>query len=224
MDTQKHSLVSHTHLLRMTALTQETVDRSVKAYELNSPGLTRIVLEAARELHAIELSIADRGRTLLAAGKIMDSTSRPGCCSLRIYSALRITHAAATEMARNTRLKNSRGHMLTSAATVDLANLVNSMVRLNTVAVFNREADHARTVLQVEGVRRKYAGWHSRVHEDPQELAISRCLQQIAEQAYEIADALTQLLDRQRVGLNPQDTGSFVLGRNVAARSGQPCC
>jgi hypothetical protein len=223
MDTQRHSLVSHAHLLRMTALTQRTVDQSVKAYELNRPELTRIALEAARELHAIELSIASRGRTLLAAGKRMDSTSRPGCCSLRIYSALRITHAAATEIARNTRLKNSRGHVSTSAATAEMANLVNGLVRLNTVAVFNRQAHHARTVLQVEGARRKYDVWQSRVQEDPQEVAIFRCLEQIAEQAYGIADALTQLLESQRAGSNQQDRRSVVVGRSVATLCDPVC-
>jgi phosphate uptake regulator len=223
MDTQRHSLVLHTHLLRMTALTQRAVDHSVKAYELNSPEFTRKALEAAKELHAIELSIADRGRTLLAAGRLMDSTSRPGSCSLRIYSALRITHAAATEIARNTRLKISKGHVSISAPTAEMAGLVNSLVRLNTVAVFNRQAHHAMTVLQAERARRKHDVWRHRIHDDPQELAIFRCLEQIAEQACEIADALTQLLKSQHAGFSQRDRGSFVVGRSVATLS-EPVC
>jgi phosphate uptake regulator len=195
MATHRHCLVSRTHLLRMTALTHKTVDDAVKGYELSSPEFCRKSLDAEKELHAIELSIADRGRALLGAGQLMDSTSGSGCCSLRIYSALRITHAAATEMARNTYLKIVRGHVTASAATREMANLVNGLVRLNTVAVFNKQARHAKTILQGAGERRKYELWHYRVHGDMQELAISRCMEQIAEQAYEIADAVTELLE-----------------------------
>jgi hypothetical protein len=195
METHRHCLVSRTHLLRMTALTHKTVDDAVKGYELSSREFCSRALNAEKELHVIELSIADRGRTLLAVGKLMDSTSGPGRCSLRIYSALRITHAAATEMARNTYLKIVSGHVKTSAATAEMANLVNGLVRLNTVAVFNRQARHAKTILQVAGERRKYELWHYRVPGDLQELAISRCMEQISEQAFEIADAVMELLE-----------------------------
>jgi hypothetical protein len=84
MGTQRHYLVSHNHLLRMMSLTQTAVDYSVKAYEFNSPEFSRKALTAEKELRATELSIAHGGRSLLAAGKVMDSTSRAGCCSLRI--------------------------------------------------------------------------------------------------------------------------------------------
>jgi phosphate uptake regulator len=210
METHRHCLVSRTHLLRMMALTHKTVDDAVKGYALSNPEFCRRALEAEKGLHAIELNISDRGRTLLAAGKLMDSTSVPGRCSLRIYSALRITHAVATEMARNTYLKIVRGHVGISAATAEMANLVNGLMRLNTVAVFNRQARHAKTILQVEGERRKYELWHYRVHGDLQELAISRCLEQISEQACEIADAVTELLEglqRPQSSLKPKIAG-----------------
>jgi hypothetical protein len=193
MEKQKHCTVSYTHLLQMAALTQKTVDQSVKGYELNCLENAGQSLAAKKKLATIEVSVANRGRTLSAAGLLRDTTSRAGSCSLRIYSALRTTHAAATEMARNTRLKITRGHASTSAASTEMANLVNGMVRLNTVALFCRHPRHATTVLQIED-RRKCDLWHDRIPEDQQELAISRCLELIAEQACEIADSITQLL------------------------------
>jgi hypothetical protein len=193
METQRHCPISYTHLLQMAALTQKTVDQSVKGYELNCLESAGQSLAAEKKLAAIELNIADRGRSLSAAGRLRDTASRAGSCSVRIYAALRTTHAAATEMARNTRLKITRGHASTSTATTELANLVNGMVRLNTVAMFSRHPRHAKTVLQIRD-RRKYDQWHDRVHEDREELAIFRCLELIAEQACEIADSITQLL------------------------------
>jgi hypothetical protein len=186
----------------MAALTQKTVDQAVKGYELNCLENAGQSLAANKKLAAIERNIADRGRTLSAAGVLMDTTSRAGSCSLRIYGALRTTHAAATEVARNTRLKITKGHLSTAAITTEMANLINGMVRLNTVAVFNRQIHHAKTVLQIE-VRRKGDLWRYQVPEGPHELAIYRCLELIAEQACEIADSITQLLGSLRPSSRP---------------------
>ena len=185
--------MSRVHLLRMTAGTQKTVDLAVKAYQLNSLEFSREVQESAKKLHEIELGIADRGRSLLDAGKLIDATTRSACSSLRIYSALRIAHAAAIEMTRNTRLKIAKKHLLTPAATVQMADFVNRLIRLSTVAVFNRDTDHAATVLRLEERRRKSRVARGSVDEDLEELAVFRCLEQIAEQAYEIADAVAHL-------------------------------
>lgn len=195
METQRYSLIARTHLLRMMALTQATVDHAVKAYERNGTDFCQMAIQAASDLHAIELSIADRGRSLLAVGKLMDATSRSAQCRLRVYSALRITHAAATEMARNTLTKIVGGPSSASLATVDLANLVNALMRLNTVAVFNRQIHHARTVLLLARGRRQQDMRHTPIHENAQEPAIARCLEQLVEQACEIADALVMLED-----------------------------
>jgi hypothetical protein len=197
MQTKRHCVVSHKHLLRMTALTQKTVDSSVKGYELGNQGFCRIALESEKELHAIEQSITDRGRALVSAGKLMGSLWQPRCSSLRIYSALRITLAAATEIARNVSSKITSGHVLPFPATAERANLVNSLVRLNTIAVFNRQASYAKTVLHIEDGRSAYEVSHGRAGGDPEELAISWCLEQIAEQAREIADGVTQHLESQ---------------------------
>jgi hypothetical protein len=202
METQRYCLVSYKHLLQMAALTQKTVDQAVKGYELNCLENAGQSLAANKKLAAIERNIADRGRTLSAAGALMDTTSRAGSCSLRIYSALRTTHAAASEMARNTRLKITKRHLSTSATTTEMANLVNGMVRLNTVAVFSRQTQHAKTVLQIEDRRKGDLGRYQ-VPEDQHELAIYRCLELIAEQACEIADSITQLLGSLRPSGRP---------------------
>jgi phosphate uptake regulator len=196
----------------MTTLSQRVVNDAIKAYALNSLELCHKVRDSGQELRDIQVGISNRGRRLLEAALPVDSTSMAACCSLRIYAALQLTHTAAIEMAQNTRLKLEHESLPGSTATVHLSMFVNSLVRLCSVALLKEEPDHARTVLEVEGGRRKCDLWLYRAHEDlmqragapsRRELAISRCLGQIAEQSYELAEAVILWLEtRNGAGTN----------------------
>jgi hypothetical protein len=204
MRDRQYSLVSRSHLLRMTRLAQRAVDYSIKAYELGSYELCHIVRNAEEELRELQLSIGDRGRLLRADGRPVDTESTAASCALRVYSALQVTYSAAAEIAQNTVLLLERGRKTQSPSKMVTANFVNGLVRRYTVALFNEEIQHARMILQVnEGHRRfdlqlnlkeEELIYRNDVSVRP-ELAVTRCLAQIAEQAHEITGTIMQWLD-----------------------------
>jgi len=185
-------------------LTQRAIDTSIKAYELNSVELCQQVRSTDAELRNLQHSIGDRGRTLLAAGTPVDSNASMTCCTLRIYSALRTMCMAAVEISQNTMLILENGHVTESPATEEMGRFVSSLLRLCSVALFEEETRHTRRVLLIERGRRRFDPALYRAHDALPawpgahvncELTIMRCLSQIAEQAYELADAITLWLE-----------------------------
>ena len=204
MNSERHSLVLRSHLLRMTTLTQRAIDTSVKAYELNSVELCQQVRSTDAELRTLQHSIGDRGRTLLAAGTPVDSNASMACCTLRIYSTLRIMCTAAVEISQNTMAILESGHVTESPATEEMGKFVNSLLRLCSAALFEEEIRHAKRVLLIERGRRRFDPALYRAHDAlplwpgahmNRELAIMMCLSQIAEQGYELAEAITLWLE-----------------------------
>ncbi len=204
MRDRQYSLVSRSHLLRMTRLAQRAVDYSIKAYELGSSELCHIVRNTEDELRTLQLNIGDRGRLLRDEGRPVDTGSTAACCALRVYSGLQVTYFAASEMAQNTLLQLEGGRKIQSASKTVTANLVNGLVRLYTVALFDEEIQHARTILRVNeghlGLNpqldfRKEALIYRNDVSGRFELAITHCLEQIAGQAREIADTIMQWFD-----------------------------
>jgi hypothetical protein len=184
----------------MTRLAQRAVDYSIKAYELGSYELCHIVRNTEDELRTLQLNIGDRGRLLRDEGRPVDTESTAASCALRVYSGLQVTYFAATEMAQNTVLLVESGRKIQSASKMT-TNFVNSLVRLYTVALFDEEIQHAKMILQVnEGHPRLDLQLDLREEEliyqnDGSarfELAITHCLAQIAGQAREIANTITQ--------------------------------
>jgi hypothetical protein len=121
-------------------------------------------------------------------------------CTLRIYSALRITHLAAIEIAHNSILLNESSEPLIVERLRLMGRFVNGLVALYTVALFNMELPHAKTILDGNSDRTWFyrslnlmkAGAHARF-----ELAVARCLGQISDQAYEIAEALRMCFEHE---------------------------
>jgi hypothetical protein len=217
----QYSLVSRSHLLRMTRLAQRAVDYSIKAYQLGSYELCHIVRNSEDELRKLQLNIGDRGCLLRAEGRPVDTESTAASCALRLYSALRVTYFAAIEMGQNTALLLERGRKPPSPSKMATTNFVNRLVRLYTVALFDEEIQHARTILQVnEGHLRFDLQLNLREEEliyrndasSRLELAITYCLAQIAEQAYEIADTMMQWLDGKDCVGAPSERGVSMLG------------
>jgi len=197
MATQRHSYLSRSHLLRMTMFAQRAVDYSIKSYELGGSETHRLFLKHDQEWRNLQRCIAVRGRTLFVAGMLVDGDSLKGECAVRIFSALKVTYTAAAEVAQSAALMVELEQRPPSPQLGELGRFVNGLVRLYTVALFKKEVRHARRILldhrgrrrfkvalcQHELIRTKEA--HARF-----ELAIAAALEQIAVQAYEIAQAL----------------------------------
>lgn len=202
--TPKQSILLRSHMVRMTLLSQRAVDYSIKAYALNCSELCEQVNSVKREVCKLELCIGDRCRSLLAAEEPIDSDSLLACCSLRIYSALRVMVTAAIEIAQNTQVIAARSRETEFPQTLETGDFVNGLVRLCSVALFEQEMSLAKTILQVEGGRRRFDLELHRARLDLLrrsdtncrcEMAIVNCIGHIAEQSYEVAEELILCLE-----------------------------
>jgi len=199
METLRHSYLSRSHLLTMAKFAQETVDYSIKSYELGTPEIHRLLGKHDQEWLNLNRSIADRGRTLIAAGTLAVHGSQKADSALRIFGALHVTYRAATEIAHSAALMVEREQRPPSPQLRELGHFVNSLVRLCTVALFKKEVRYAKGVLLDHRGRHQFKMTPCRTLYDlirtneaqaRLELAIAAALEQIAEQAYEIAQAL----------------------------------
>jgi hypothetical protein len=204
MNVQRPSNVMHSHLLKMTMLSQRAVDYSIKSYEWKSLEFCKAVLDAEAEWGEVQRGVGDLGRTFRAAGRPIDFESPFACCALRIFGALRVTYAAATKIVNDTMLMLEGGRLASSSEIREMGDHVNSLVRLYTVALFKKDVEHAATILQNAKVRdyfypRIYPAQndvcHGNVAAGQFEFEIARSLVEIAEQAFEIGDAIVGWLE-----------------------------
>ena len=200
MEKRRQSPVLRAHLFKMTMLTQRAVDHSIKAYELRDPQFCSLIRASDRQWCGVQRAIGNRGRRLLAAGLAVDTDSLIARCTVRIYSALRTTYTAASEIAHNSLMLAESGQADRSDPIERMGRLVNGRVRQCTVALFKGDPQHAEAILRDDEGRQWFEGTLYRTEEDllhrtgaqsRLELAIARSLGQVAEQAYEIAEAFT---------------------------------
>jgi phosphate uptake regulator len=210
LEIEQHIQVLHTQLLEMSKLSQRAVDYSIKAFELGCLEFCRQVRYTEPELGDIRFCLASRCRKLLAAGLPPGLDSRFVWSALRICSALQAIYTAANEIARKTALFLESGHAQKSSELKVMGHAVNRLVRLCSVALFKEEVQHTRLVLQNLEARRWFESITSHVPSNISqgidahtafELAIKKNLGEIAEQAHEMADAITVWLEG-KVGID----------------------
>jgi hypothetical protein len=203
METERKTLVLRAHLFKMTMLTQRAVDYSTKAYELGGSEFWQLIQRSDQEWCELQRLIGNRGRMLLAAGIPVDADSSLARCTLRIYSALRVAYTAAHEITHNSMLL-AEGRRTSGFESIgQMARFVNGLMRLCTVALFERKIHHAESILHNEPGRAWFDRTLDLAHNDVLEragaearfeLAIARSLGQINEQVLEIAEALAGCL------------------------------
>jgi phosphate uptake regulator len=205
MHIQQNIRVLRSELFAMFRLSQRALDYSIKAYQLGSPEFCRHVGQADEEVYKLQGRITDRARTLLASGLLFKPDSHFVSSALRICSALHITYDAATVIAQKTMLNLEGERITASPAIEEMGHLVNRLMRLCVVALFNEQIEHAKMVLQTDATGQWFDLAVSRSYERPIqrtdahttfEVALHKNLDQIAMQVYEIADAITFWLDR----------------------------
>jgi phosphate uptake regulator len=198
MKTQRQNYFSRSHLLRMAMLSQRAVDYSIKAHDLGAQEVYRLFWKYDLEWRKLQCSIGDRGRRLIVPGMPVDADSTIADSALRIYGALYVTYTAACEIAHIGSLMVECKRTTPSPCLEEIARFINGLVRLCTVALFKKEVQHARMILSNDGDRRRcelalYRTCHL-LMQNPSthagfQLAVARALGQIADQAYEIAEA-----------------------------------
>ena len=199
MDVQKHIHVLQIHLLAMCRLSQRALDYSIKGYELGNPDICGHVCDAEHELGEHHLQIKRLCRKLMTAAVTTPSDLRFVLATLRLDHALHTIFRAATQIAQDTKLFLKSSPIAKCPALNHLGEFVNCSMRLCVVALFKKDAKHAETVLQSQGVWRRCEmvfddvrdGVNHRMEaRDIYALAIARSLGIIAKQAHEMADAI----------------------------------
>jgi hypothetical protein len=200
MELQRQCYFLRSDLLRMAMLSQRAVDYSIKAHEPGASETYRRLLKYDQQWRSLQRAIGDRGRRLLASGMPVDADSTTAEGALRIYSAVYVTYTAASEITHIAALMAECGLTTPSPRLREIARYINSLVRLCTVGLFKREVQHVRRILHHDRSSRwcevalchlRHLLTHNPSAQAKSELAMAGALGQIAEQAYEIAEAST---------------------------------
>jgi Na+/phosphate symporter len=199
MNSQQHIPILRVQLLAMSRLTQRALDYAIKGYELRNLDFAREVAAASSELEEHHRRIKDLSRELMNGSIGKPSDSRFALAAASINTALHITYTAAAEIAQDSmRLLESSG-IHGCAALESMGQLVNGSMRLCIVALFEKNAAHAKTVLRrQEAVRlRELTSIALHPHIDRWagaqgdfERSVIRNLGEVAKQAHEMADAI----------------------------------
>lgn len=200
MNSQQHIHILRVQLLAMSRLSQRALDDSIKGYGMRNLDFSRHARTAHREIEEHHRRIQELCRELLDDGFTKTADSRYAFAALNIESALHATYTAAVDIARDTVRQLESGSMQRSEDLENMAHLVNGAMRLCTVALFEKDACHAESVLRhLESVElRGLASVDSRSHGSRQqgsfECDVTRSLGEVAKQVREMADAILFLL------------------------------
>jgi phosphate uptake regulator len=134
----------------------------------------------------------------------LESDVRFALSAALICDALHSVHAQAVKIAANSERLLENGHTLGWAGLTRMGEVVNCLMRLCVVALFNEEVAHAETVLRNRGVKRLFESafydWYRNIDQRLRtqvchELAITNGLSQMAKETYMIADAIVFWLE-----------------------------
>jgi phosphate uptake regulator len=143
-------------LLGMSRLSQYALDSSIKGYELHCSDFCRNVGAEEEKLYAHHSHIHSICRQLIARRRISPLDLRFVLAASHMNDALHMTYDAAARIARDTMLLLKQNPFSRSVGLGRLGRIVNGSMRLCIVALFQKEACHARAVLQDHEVWQEY--------------------------------------------------------------------
>ncbi len=199
MDVQKHIDVLRTHLLATSRLSQRALDYSIKGYEFGNLDICGHVRRDEQELRDHRFKIGQLCRKLMMAAVISPSALRFVLATLRLDRAFHAIYRATVQITQDTTIFLKASPVMKCPALDKLGEFVNCSMRLCIIALFKKDATHAETVLQSQGVWRRCelvfdhsrdTGNHRMEAHDIYALAIARNLGIIAKQAHVIADSV----------------------------------
>lgn len=198
-DIHQHIQAVRLQLLDMSRLSQRAVDYSIKAYKLDSPEFRASVRDNTYEVNILHREISEIARDLMLMELPLESDVRFALSAVLICDAFHSIHAQAVKIAANSARLFENGHAPGCARLTRMGDIVNCLMRLCIIALFDEEVAHAETVLSNRGVERLFESvFYDWYRNDDQrlrtltshELAITKGLSQIAKETYEIADAI----------------------------------
>lgn len=204
MNSQEHIHTLRVQLLAMSRLSQRALDDSIKGYQARNLDFSRHVCTAHREIGDHHRRIKELCREVMNGDIAKAPDLRFAFAALNIGTALDATYTAAAEIARDTIRLLETGSIQHCEALEDMAQLMNGSIRLCIVALFEKDARHAETLLRhLDSLQlRELHSVDSRPHVDHRteryddfERAMTQRLGEVAKQAHEIADAIAFWLE-----------------------------
>jgi phosphate uptake regulator len=186
MNTHEYAQLLRLHLLHIARVTQRDIDCTIVrecTYDIDVPH--RKVTELVRDLLATELPSEANLRYILA--------------SERIANAMRIVHSQAVEISANSMRIVNNGGGLGCPKLATMGDLVNRLVRMSVVALFEEDVEHAKLVQRCSSVGRQFEStfydWYRTIDHNTRaqaefERAITKHLGHIALQTSEVAGAI----------------------------------
>jgi hypothetical protein len=194
---QHHAL--HIQLLGFSRLSQRALDYAIKGFQLGSLDFCESAFTDSNEAEKYYRLIKKICCHQIKDKAIHSSYFRFALASLRLNSALYTVYCASAKMLQRTMQLSESDRMSKCAALNGLGDVVNSLMRLCTIAFFNQETEYAEWVIQRQDVWRQcefiseaeYGDDHRwSASQDIFAVTITRSLGDIAKQAHEIADAI----------------------------------
>ena len=199
MDIHQYTQALRLHLLDMSRVTQRGVDYSIKAYTLENSEFCANVRDDSHEVKILHREITEIARELLFEDLSWESNLRFIFSAERICNSLYAVHGYAVEIAANSMRLLENGRKIGYADLAMMGDIVNSLLRLCVVALFEEKIEHAETVLRTGGIERLFEttfyDWYRALDHGTRtqacyELAITKHLGQIAHQVHEVAVAI----------------------------------
>lgn len=227
MNYKSHIHVLRVQMLSMSRVTQRALDSSIKGYELRNLEFCRDVSRAEGEIREHHRQIRYLAHKLAALGTGGGADSRFAVAALRMGGTLAAIYEAAARMARDTMLMVESDEPPTcDEPLINLGKLVNTLVRLCVMALFEKEARHAEMVARSQGVWRRCElifeelnGSEGQMHrEDIYALRIAESLGVAARRAHELADAILFWLKARNSLAALEEYGQNALSSLLACR------
>jgi hypothetical protein len=186
-------------LIDMCRQSQRCVDYAIKSFQLGRPEIYANARENSSEMDTLQRDVTEYALEIFNMGLADDEQLRFAVSSVRIAVALRAMHRSAGEIAaESARIFDDCAEMA-SEDPGKLGDLANRLVRLCTVALFEETIEHAGLVLRANRNAAVFGAmfldwykWNQRVPgiHAHSALAVMRNLNDILQQAHEMADAI----------------------------------
>lgn len=202
------------HLLDMARVCQRGVDYSIKAYNLGRPESCTNARDDAYEMNILYREIIEITRDLMLIEISKEPDLRFVLSAERICKALQTIHLHAVDIAANSMRLLECSRRMECKELVSMGNVVNALMRLCVVALFEEGVEQAETVLRSEGVEREFESkifdWFRILDRRERtqagyEIAISRSLSRMARELHEIAKGIVFWLNDSPHKWSPQN-------------------
>ena len=190
-------------LLDMSRVSQRIVDYSIKSYQLGRLDFCAQMRFAADEISVLRCEITEISDGLLSAELPGGPDARFVLSAVRICDALHAVYTQAVEVAANSKRLLANRRLPVCAGLTSMGEVVNCLMRLCIIALFDEEVLHADTVLRSREIDHlsvsivdRYTKVHHRLRAQADyEFAIATGLTQMVKEIYVIANAVVFWLE-----------------------------